>query len=94
MVYPPDTDRLGTGPIFGLDFRLLDPTPGTIRSKWDIRVGGRSILREAGWPMLYLEPTRLAAARVEVRAFEVVIIPALATNTFVVAETGAMITVT
>ena len=41
-------------------------------------VGGRSILRVTGRFTSYREPTGLAAARMEVRAFNVVMIPAFA----------------
>jgi hypothetical protein len=46
-----------------------------------MRVGGRSMLRVIGQLRLYLEPTGLAAARIEVRALRVVMMPALAIET-------------
>jgi hypothetical protein len=45
------------------------------------RVGGRSMLRVIGRFTSYLEPTGLAAARINVLALRVVIIPALAMET-------------
>jgi hypothetical protein len=44
-------------------------------------VGGRSMLRVIGRFTSYLEPTGLAAARIDVLALRVVIIPALAMET-------------
>ena len=44
-------------------------------------VGGRSMLRVIGRLTSYLEPTGLAAARTDVRALRVVIIPAFAIET-------------
>ena len=44
-------------------------------------VGGRSMLRVTGRLTSYFDPTGLAAARTEVRAFRVVMIPALAIET-------------
>ena len=46
-----------------------------------MRVGGRSMLRVIGRLTSYLEPTGLAAARTDVRALRVVIIPAFAIET-------------
>ena len=46
-----------------------------------MRVGGRSMLRVMGQLRLYLLPTGLAAARIEVRALSVVMMPALAIET-------------
>lgn len=51
------------------------------RSKREMRVGGRSMLRVMGQFRLYLDPTGFAAARIEVRAFRVVMIPAFAIDT-------------
>jgi len=51
------------------------------RSKREMRVGGRSMLRVMGQLRLYLLPTGLAAARIEVRALSVVMMPALAIET-------------
>jgi hypothetical protein len=47
----------------------------------EIKVGGKSMLRVTGRSGSYLEPTGLAAARIEVRALSVVMIPALAMDT-------------
>ena len=44
-------------------------------------VGGRSMLRVIGKLTSYLEPTGLAAARTDVRALSVVMIPAFAIET-------------
>ena len=44
-------------------------------------VGGRSMLRVTGRLTSYFDPTGLAAARTEVRALRVVMIPALAIET-------------
>lgn len=44
-------------------------------------VGGRSIFLVIGISMSYFEPTGLAAARIDVRALSVVMIPALAIET-------------
>lgn len=44
-------------------------------------VGGKSMLRVTVSFLLYLEPIGFAAARIEVRAFSVVIIPAFAIET-------------
>ena len=51
------------------------------KSKREMRVGGRSMLRVMGQLRLYLDPTGFAAARIEVRAFRVVMIPAFAIDT-------------
>lgn len=51
------------------------------RSNREMRVGGRSMLRVIGQARLYLDPTGFAAARMEVRAFNVVMIPAFAIET-------------
>ena len=51
------------------------------RSNREIRVGGRSMLRVIGHLRLYLDPTGFAAARIEVRALRVVMMPALAIET-------------
>jgi hypothetical protein len=47
----------------------------------EIGVGGKSIFQVMGNSGSYFEPTGLAAAKIEVRAFSVVIIPALAIKT-------------
>jgi hypothetical protein len=44
-------------------------------------VGGKSIFRVMGISTSYFDPTGLAAARMDVRAFRVVMIPALAMET-------------
>jgi hypothetical protein len=44
-------------------------------------VGGRSMLRVTGRFTSYFDPTGLAAARTDVRAFRVVMMPALAIET-------------
>ena len=46
-----------------------------------MRVGGKSILRVMGKSLMYFEPTGFAAARIEVLALRVVIIPAFAIET-------------
>ena len=46
-----------------------------------MRVGGRSIFRVMGSSTSYFDPTGLAAARMDVLALRVVIIPALAIDT-------------
>lgn len=46
-----------------------------------MRVGGKSILRVMGISTSYFDPTGLAAARMDVRAFRVVMMPALAMET-------------
>ena len=46
-----------------------------------MRVGGRSMLCVMGRSTSYLEPTGLAAARMDVRALRVVMIPAFAIET-------------
>jgi hypothetical protein len=46
-----------------------------------MRVGGRSIFRVIGRLTSYFEPTGLAAAKIDVRALRVVIMPALAMET-------------
>ena len=46
-----------------------------------MRVGGRSMLRVMGRSTSYLEPTGLAAARIDVRALRVVMMPAFAIET-------------
>lgn len=51
------------------------------RSNLEINVGGKSMLRVIGQLRLYLDPTGFAAARIEVRAFNVVMIPAFAIET-------------
>lgn len=44
-------------------------------------VGGKSMLRVMGQLRLYFDPTGFAAARMDVRAFKVVMMPALAIDT-------------
>lgn len=51
------------------------------RSNREMSVGGRSMLRVMGQLRLYFDPTGFAAARIEVRALRVVMIPALAIET-------------
>ena len=51
------------------------------RSKREINVGGRSMFLVMVKSTSYLEPTGFAAAKIDVRAFKVVIIPALAIET-------------
>jgi hypothetical protein len=51
------------------------------RSNREMRVGGRSMLRVMGRSTSYLEPTGLAAARMDVRALRVVMMPAFAIET-------------
>jgi len=51
------------------------------RSKREINVGGRSMFLVMVESTSYLEPTGFAAARIDVRALRVVIIPALAIET-------------
>ena len=51
------------------------------RSNREMRVGGRSILRVTVSFGLYFEPIGLAAARMEVRALSVVMMPAFAIET-------------
>ena len=51
------------------------------RSNLEINVGGRSMFLVIGKSGSYFELTGLAAARMDVRAFKVVIIPALAIET-------------
>lgn len=51
------------------------------RSKREINVGGRSMFLVMVKSTSYLEPTGFAAARIDDRAFKVVIIPALAIET-------------
>ena len=46
-----------------------------------MRVGGKSIFRVIGRLTSYFDPTGLAAARIDVRALRVVIMPALAMET-------------
>jgi hypothetical protein len=46
-----------------------------------MRVGGRSMFFVIGWSTSYFEPTGFAAARIDVRALSVVMMPALAIET-------------
>jgi len=60
------------------------------KSNLEIKVGGRSIFLVMGKSGLYFELTGLAAARIEVRAFRVVIILALAIDTVCCSFSGGV----